>query len=176
MRALLILTAWLVCILGVLTPAAAQGPTLTVTAPQQGAVINDTTVTVQFQVNGLTMVPSSVPLAEAGKRPEANRPGEGHLHLMLDLQPVVVWDRNEPYTFQDVPPGEHHLMVEVANNDHSSLSPPVVQHIRFRIAGPETMPNTGSAAAGQPQYWSMLLVLGAVTLLATGLGLRRRVA
>lgn len=152
---------------GLLGPAVAQETTLTVKSPTEGATINGMTVQVDFNVQGITFVPSSVPLAEAGKRPDANRPGEGHLHLILDLQPVVVWERAEPYVFTSVPAGEHQLTVEVAQNDHSSLTPPVTQQIRFRTA--VALPNTGQRPADP------LFVLVAVALagLAAGTIIRR---
>lgn len=152
------------------TPAIAQGPTLNVTSPTDGATINGATVTVAFTVTGLKLVPTTVPIPEAGKRPDANRPGEGHVHLKLDLQPLVVWERGEPYTFDNVPAGEHQLVVELVNNDHSSLTPPVRQQLRFRNA--IVMPPTG---ASSPDYRSILLIaVIAVALALGGLMLHRK--
>ncbi len=176
MRWLLIVTVWSMLILSPLSAVAQEGPTLTVTAPKDGAVLKASNVTLKFDVTDFTFVPSNVPLAEAGKQPEANRPGEGHLHARLDLQPVVVLTRDEPYTFTNIPPGEHQLTVEVAQNDHSPFSPPVVQQIRFRTTGPETLPETGSQPALQSHVVPTLLVLGVLLVSAGGLLLRRRFA
>jgi hypothetical protein len=163
---------WIPLLLLLISPMqlVAQGPRVTVTEPAPNAVIMGSTVNVAFDVEGLTLVPSTVPLAEAGQRPEANRPGEGHLHFMLDLRPVVVWERAEPYTFTDVPGGAHQLVVELVNNDHSPLSPPVVQQIQFSTAAGTLMPNTGAAqAGGSTSSWLVagLFALG-VVVLATG--------
>jgi LPXTG-motif cell wall-anchored protein len=141
-------------------PAAAQGPELQVLSPTGQDVIQGSTVTVKFTASGISIVPTTVPVAEAGKRPEMNKTGEGHLHFMLDLQPLVVWEKMDAYTFTNVPPGEHQLMVELVQNDHSPLSPPVVQQIRFRTA--MLMPTTGSN-----ESWS-LLAAGALMLVALG--------
>ena len=130
-------------------------------------------LTVEFTVTGFTLVPTSVPVAEAGKHPEANRPGEGHLHFVLDLQPLVVWERDEPYTFTNIPPGEHLLMIELTNNDHSPLSPPITQQIQFRSEAPQELPVAGSGTAPLLDGGSALLVLG-VLLVAGGLIVRRR--
>ena len=160
-------------VLGASVPVRAQDTMLQVTSPRSDAVINNSDVAIEFQVNGFKLVPSNVPLSEAGKRPEANRQGEGHLHLMLDLQPVIVWEQNVPYTLQNVPLGEHQLMVEVVNNDHSSLSPPVMQRIRFRTA--MMIPSTGqqdSSAASQSQ----VMIVIATAFLAVGALLLRRKA
>jgi hypothetical protein len=144
MRWLLALLIVFLLIIEPIRSATAAGPELTVQTPADGAVIEGPNVQVAFTASGITIVPSSVPVAEAGKHPEANRPGEGHVHLVLDLQPLVIWYENDPYTFMAVPPGEHQLMVELVNNDHSSFSPPVMQRIRFRVADAQRLPKTGA--------------------------------
>lgn len=156
--------------------AAADTPSLSVTAPSQGAVINSSDVQVSFQVSGVQIVPSNVPMSEAGKHPEVNRPGEGHLHLVLDLQPLVLQYSNQPYTFHNVQPGAHQLMVELVNNDHSSLTPPVMQTIQFQSQAPQVLPVTGGAVDGvMPGLLAAglaLLVLGGVLALRSA-GTRR---
>ena len=141
----------------------AAGPGLTVSAPKNGAIIQDDTITVQFTATDIKLVPTNVPVAEAGKHPEANNSGEGHLHFVLDLQPLVVWTKADPYTFTAVPPGTHQLMVELVQNDHSSLSPRVMQMIQFQIA-PSVMPRTGANAVDT----GVLLSLFACCLLIAG--------
>jgi hypothetical protein len=147
--------------------AGAAGPELTVVAPQDGAVIEGADIPVTFTTSGITIVPTSVPVAEAGKHPELNRAGEGHLHFVIDLQPLVVWDRNAPYTLMNVPPGAHQLMVELVQNDHSSFSPPVMRQIQFRsTVAPAAMPRTGV----EPHADAPLRLLAlAVVLLILGL-------
>ena len=175
MRWLRIPLVLFVLILPAITPVVAAGPTLTVHSPQEGAVITESDVTVAFTAADFKIVPSTIPVSEAGKRPEANKPGEGHLHFVLDLQPLVVWDRTDPYTFTNVPPGEHQLMVELANNDHSSLSPRVMQMIRFKNS-PPMLPITGSGSAGASGMRVELFLLIAIFALACGLSLRRKIA
>lgn len=172
MRRLLMLVL-LLLILGPVMPVGAQGPELTVLSPKDGETISGTAVTVTFQTSGITLVPSTIPVSEAGKRPEANRPGEGHVHFMLDLQPLVVWERGDPFTFENVPPGEHQLTVELANNDHSPLSPPVVQVVQFRTGGaPQVMPTTGGTAAPAGLVLALLALVG-LLLMASGRAVRR---
>src|SRR5690349_22197553 len=115
MRRLRILSVLFVLALSSPSPAVAAGPELTVQSPVDGAVVEGDTVKVAFTASGLTIVPSSVPVSEAGKHPEANKPGEGHVHLVLDLQPLVIWEKTEPYSFSNVAPGQHQLMVELVN-------------------------------------------------------------
>jgi hypothetical protein len=171
MHRMIVFVAVLLLLLSPCSSAAQNNPELIVTAPSDGVTINGTDVTINFRLSGVKLVPTTVPLAEAGKRPEANRPGEGHLHFMLDLQPLVVWEQDASYTFSNVPPGEHQLMVELVNNDHSPLAPQVIKQIRFRTA--VMMPPTGTpgwhASAALP-LWSWL----ALTLIGAGWLLRDR--
>ncbi|MGH2354201.1 MAG: hypothetical protein ACRDJN_21560 [Chloroflexota bacterium] len=170
MRRLLTVTALLLLTLGLSTPGAAAEPQLTVVAPQDGAVIRGPNVTVEFNTSDITLVESTVPLEQAGQRPDANRPGEGHVHFMLDLQPLVVWEQDAPYTFTNVPPGEHQLMVELVQNDHGPLAPPVAQQIRFRTMA--YVPNSGAAPLALSRLAGGLLGLAALATVGGGL-LRR---
>jgi hypothetical protein len=113
-----------------------------------------------------------VPLSEAGKHPEVNHPGEGHLHFALDLQPLVVWEKSDPYTFPNIPPGDHQLMVELANNDHSSLSPRVMRQITFKTVMP--LPATGSSAAQPSRQPPASLLVAALAILAICAGVYAR--
>jgi hypothetical protein len=161
----------------------AQGRGLLVHSPMQGKTVNGSTVTVHFETPGIKVIASTVKLEEAGKHPEANHPGEGHLHLMLDLQPMVVWGQSDPYTFENVPPGDHVLSVEIVENDHSSFTPPLLQQIHFTSvaaptapAVPETitsLPNSGfTSVASQPATFALLTVSG--LLIVVGSRIRRR--
>lgn len=170
---------WLVLILsglllGTFGISSAQSPGLNVSTPAEGSSVDGTDVTVTFGVTGIAIVPSTVPLERAGLQPEANRPGEGHVHLMLDLGPIVVWSTADPYTFSNVPPGEHQLMVEIVNNDHSSLNPPVVRQIRFRSSAGQVLPRTGESSDSLPAAYVGLLALSGIAILGAGLVLRRR--
>jgi hypothetical protein len=154
----------------------AQSPSLEISGPAEGSTVEGTDVTVTFQVSGISIVPSPVPLEQAGQQPEANRPGEGHLHLMLDLGSLVVWSETTPYTFTNIPPGEHQLMVEIVNNDHSSLTPPVVRQVRFRTSASQVMPNTGVERSARPMSEAGLLAAIGLLIVGAGLVLRRRAA
>ncbi|CAN0492005.1 unnamed protein product, partial [Phaeothamnion confervicola] len=45
---------------------------------------------------------------------------QGHIHLTLDDRTYTVVYGTR-FTFRDVPPGEHHLVVVVARNDHTPV-------------------------------------------------------
>src|SRR5690606_32590829 len=85
-------------VLGILPGAVAAQAELTVNSPQNDATVDGTSVTVEFEASDFSIVPSDVPLEEAGQRPEANVEGEGHVHIMLDLMPIIVWESADPYT------------------------------------------------------------------------------
>ncbi|MBC8076397.1 MAG: hypothetical protein H7Y32_10015 [Chloroflexales bacterium] len=180
MRRLMVLAALLVFALGALPAQAATGPTLKLTSPTSEVAIVGSTVTVEFATSDWKIVSSQVDLSDYGMMPELNRPNEGHVHLSLDLWPLVVWQEAGAYTFTNVPPGEHQLKVELANNDHSSLNPPVVQVVRFRTtaaagtAAPTTMPRTAAGDVGA--VWNPALLLVALLLAAAGFFVRRRAA
>ena len=140
-----LLVVWLA-----LSPAATAAPQLQITSPTVGESVSGSAVRVSFQVSGVRLRPPPVKVSEAGEHPEQNSPEAGHLHMMLDLSPVVMWASQEPYTFEDVPPGEHQLMVEVVNNDHSPFSPPVVREVRFTVVAPPEVQGAREEA-GLPQ-------------------------
>ena len=174
MRQVCVLIVIVMLMLSVPDRAAAQGPTLSVTAPKDGATIDSDTVNITFTTSNIKLVPTTIPVAEAGKHPEVNRPGEGHLHFVLDLQPLVVWEKADPYTFTNVPTGQHQLMVEVVQNDHSSFSPPVIQHIQFRSGMPKGLPVTGADPMSDDTVMRALLALGILLIVGSGLIRARR--
>jgi hypothetical protein len=177
MRQVCVLIVIVMLMLSVPDPAAAQSPTLSVTAPKDGATIDSDTVNITFTTSNIKLVPTTIPVAEAGKHPEVNRPGEGHLHFVLDLQPLVVWEKADPYTFTNLPAGQHQLMVEVVQNDHSSFSPPVIQHIQFRSGMPKGLPVTGADPTFDDTVIRALLALGILLIVGSGLiRPRKRVA
>ena len=150
-------------------PAASADAELAVTSPANGVTVSGMNVTVRFRVAGIRLVPTNVPISQAGQRPDANRPGEGHVHFVLDTQPLVVWDRLDAYTFTDVPPGEHQLLVEVVQNDHGSFDQPVAQTIRFR-----TTALLGAAGGGpEPRHAGTPILFG-ICLAAAGSALAWR--
>lgn len=174
-RYLMLLILMTIVFFAAQSTASAQ-PGLTVSSPANDETINGSSVTISFEASEFSIVPSNVPLDQAGLQPEANVEGEGHVHFMLDLMPIIVWESTEPYTFTDVPPGEHTLMVELVNNDHSPLATPVVQQIQFRTNSDQLLANTGGGRAGSSgRYVALLVLLGTATM-GTGLVLRRKLA
>lgn len=76
---------------------------------------------VEYQVTGIRTV-------SPGGR---NRPGEGHVHVYLNNE-----EKRGPwnvFTFSDLPPGSHTVTVEVQENDHAPLNPPLEQSVTFTV-------------------------------------------
>jgi len=140
-RKKILMSIALVTIIAVLcTGCVTNPPELAITSPTDNAVINGSSVTVTVQVMNFNLV---------DKLGQANVAGEGHIHYFLDAvppteqgQPAItspgtyVPTTNTTYTWQNVAIGEHTLGVELVNNDHTPLNPPVVSVIRVTLQQP----------------------------------------
>ena len=76
--------------------------------------------------------------------------GQGHIHYYMDVdapttpgQPAVppagsawVTTANTTYTFKNVAPGQHTFSIELVNNDHTPLVPPVVVKSTVTVTAP----------------------------------------
>src|SRR5262249_10820704 len=126
-------------------PPLQDGPQVTILSPEDGATVQGDSITVRVQLKNFKQVPAPVPLSELGKHPELNRPGEGHVHLKLDLNPIVVLDKGDTYTFTNVPLGSHTLEAYLSNNDHADLSPVAEYEVEFKTVAASTSSNAPSA-------------------------------
>jgi len=123
-------------------PAGESSPgTVTITFPEEGAVVNGPTVTVQLT--------STVPIVTSGTM----TPGTGHHHLYLDADlteagvpvPTVpnsivhMGDASSSFTFEfdDVAYGPHRLIAVVADGAHVPLQPWVVDTVNFTVRAPQ---------------------------------------
>lgn len=112
-------------------------PSVVITTPEDGSTIPAGDVTVSVQVSNFNVV---------DKQGQANVPNEGHLHYFLDVdapttpgQPAIpasgVWAHvaDTTYTFGNVAAGTHTISVELVNNDHTPLNPPVVAKVTITV-------------------------------------------
>jgi hypothetical protein len=80
---------------------------------------------------------------------QANAPGEGHIHYFLDAEPPVMQGSpavtaagtyaattGTSHTWRNVGPGDHTFAVQLVNNDHTPLDPPVTRMIAVTAAVP----------------------------------------
>lgn len=103
-------------------------PKLTIVSPEEGSQILGSKVTVTFVVNNFIFTDYS-------KRPKKTA-GEGHMHVWLDeenpsLENTQKITKATTFTLEDVPQGNHELVLELVNNDHSSFNPAVQQLVIF---------------------------------------------
>jgi outer membrane protein assembly factor BamB len=107
----------------------ATAPNIAMT-PLDGATVNAGDVTVSAMALNFNLV---------NKLGQANAAGEGHIHYFIDVdaptdptKPAVTAagtyaaTTDTSYTWQNVAAGTHTFSVELVNNDHTPLSPPVV--------------------------------------------------
>jgi hypothetical protein len=88
----------------------AYQPQVMIVTPQADQVLQDTSVSVQFQVQDLPIFKDP----DLGLGP--------HLHLILDNQPYqAVYDLDHPIVFEDLTPGTHTLRVFASRPWHESF-------------------------------------------------------
>ncbi len=115
-------------------------PNVTITMPENGSTVSVGNVTVEVNVTNFTVVE---------KLGQAAVPGEGHIHYYMDTaipteqgKPAVpengsyAVSTNTSYTWENVTAGMHNFSVQLVNNDHTPLDPPVTA-IVYVTAGEE---------------------------------------
>lgn len=112
---------------------AAPVPLLKIDQPLDGQVIESYVVDLKFSLKNFTL--------KDYKTLPKNNPNQGHLHLWLDNENRTqdnarMYFKNDAYTFADVLPGKHTLVVELVNNDHSRFDPQIIQTIKFETQAP----------------------------------------
>jgi glucose/arabinose dehydrogenase len=113
-------------------------PAITIITPQENAILLPGNVIVSVQVQNFNLV---------DKLGQANVPGEGHIHYFVDVAPpttpgqiavtapgTYVPTSGTSYTWTNISAGRHNFSVELVNNDHTPLSPPVIQMVNVTIS------------------------------------------
>lgn len=118
---------------------AAEEFTAAITNLEDGATIEAGDIEVALDVGDFNVV---------DKLGEAAVAGEGHVHFYLNAgelpttpgEPAVTDDETTyhaeattSYTWQGVRPGEHIFAVQLVNNDHTPLEPPVTDEITVTV-------------------------------------------
>ena len=120
------------------TPTVAAGPGAEITTPADGSTVPAGDVQVSVSVSGFEIV---------NRLGEPAVEGEGHVHFYLDVseipttpgQPAVTAEgtyhaeATTSYSWPDVQPGEHTLAVQLVNNDHTPLDPPVTAEVTVTV-------------------------------------------
>ena len=116
----------------------ATSPAIKFVSPNNGDALAAGDLTVNVEASNFAVV---------AKQGQANGFGEGHIHYYLDVdapttqgQPAIptgtaTWAQSAStsYTFKNVAAGTHTISIELVNNDHTPLNPPVVQKITVTV-------------------------------------------
>ena len=115
----------------------AATPAISIRVPANNSVVPAGDVTIAVQVSNFKIVDTLGQPAAAG---------QGHIHYFMDVdapttqgQPAVTAQGTYAatiatiYTWKNVAPGTHTFSVELANNDHTPLNPPVVVKITVTV-------------------------------------------
>ncbi|MBI4188692.1 MAG: DUF4399 domain-containing protein [Chloroflexi bacterium] len=136
-------------------------PTLKIIQPAAGATLSPGSIHVMVEIGNFKLVPP-------GGTPAA---GEGHLHFYKDVdipttpgQPTFSAPGtykatpNTTATWDNVAPGTHTFGVQLVNNNHTPLSPPVTAKVTVTVTAPATTPapTTPSVKITQPANGSNL--------------------
>jgi len=113
-------------------------PTVIITVPKSGANLGVGSVTVTVKVSNFNI---------ANKLSQANVAGEGHINYFMDVDPPItpgqpavtapgtyVATTDTSYTWPNVPAGNHTFSVELVNNDHTPLTPPVIASVTVTVS------------------------------------------
>jgi plastocyanin len=106
----------------------------------------------------ISVKPSNFNIVNKMGQPAAS--GEGHIHYFMDVaaptapgKPAVtangtwVTTTDTSYTWHDVSPGMHNFSIELVNNDHTPLNPPVVDTVLINVpVVPMLVPSTPGAS------------------------------
>jgi len=120
---------------------------VTISEPAQGATINAGDVKVVVDVKKFNIV---------DKLDQNAEDGEGHVHFYIDAGEIPTKDgkpavtkegtyhaqATTEYVWPDVKAGEHTFAVQLVNNDHTPLKPPVIAQVTVEVkaAGGGTAP------------------------------------
>jgi plastocyanin len=112
-------------------------PIINIMQPSAGASLPAGKITISVDVSNFNLV---------DKLGQANVAGEGHIHYFIDVTPPTT--PGEPaitasgtyvptietsYTWKNVTTGQHTFSVELVNNDHTPLVPPVTKTVMVTV-------------------------------------------
>jgi plastocyanin len=114
-------------------------PMISISSPKNGADISGDSVTVMVNVSDFNLV---------NKLGKPNVAGEGHIHYFMDAliptapgKPAItapgtfVPTINTSFVWKNVTPRMHNFSVELVNNDHTPLTPPITDRVSVKVKG-----------------------------------------
>jgi len=106
-------------------PPAGNAISLDILSPLEGAIINSSAVGIHVNVTNFQLVDI------IANRPDM--PNQGHIHYFLDDKEQM--SKFTSVSYSNIPAGTHVIRVELVNNDHTSLVPPVFRQITITTTG-----------------------------------------
>lgn len=103
--------------------ACTNDPSLSIASPANNTIFNPETTTVNISLIILNFV--------------VGTPGagiDGHIHYSVNGGSVVMQYDTNPIVLNGLTPGSYNVLVELVNNSHQPLSPPVTASVNFTIA------------------------------------------
>jgi plastocyanin len=131
------------------TVTAGTGPSVMITSPADGATLTAGDIQVLAAISGFNLV------NKLGQEPVA---GEGHLHYYMDVdvpttpgQPAVTQEgtyavetTETSHTWTNVGAGTHIFAIQLVNNNHTPLEPPVFDSVTVTVEAIAEEPPAGS--------------------------------
>ena len=116
-----------------------------VLSPLDGETVAGPNAVLEVKVNGFVLTPPA----------KTNVSGQCHLKVSLDDQkPIEIWQAT--YTFPNLEHGQHHLRIELVQNNGQPYTDPIVRNVTFNLVGPVpapavtiTSPNEGVKSRGR---------------------------
>lgn len=143
-------TSLLLCffLLGFDRAQAAPVPLLKIDEPTDGQIIESYIVNLKYSLKNFTLKDYHQILK--------NNPNQGYLLIWLDreertAETAAKYYKDSPYTFADVLPGKHTLVVELVGNDGSPFDPPIAQTIKFETKAPLGSEEAPLSPSDQPK-------------------------
>jgi hypothetical protein len=147
---LVVVASALLTISGVQTASAA--PSTHFFSPQPDSRVAGPKVEVQIDAPGFKLVPAGTPVFE----------GEGHAHLLIDREPIaggeiipagvadIIHLGTPPFDVREVSlsPGNHTLVVQLADSAHRALKPVATGKVTFTVASGEAFRGNGPLTPG----------------------------
>lgn len=139
--AVFLLVVVLVAVAGLMactpTPTTIPQPVVTINSPPDVAELSADDVTVSISISDFNIV------QKLGESPTS---GEGHIHYYMDAEPPTTPGQpavtgpgtyaattETSHTWENVEPGTHTFSVQLVNNNHTPLQPPVIDKVTVTV-------------------------------------------
>ncbi len=139
-------------LLTIIIAGATGAPQIKITEPKENAVLTPGDVNVSVSVQDFSLVP---------RYGLANAAGEGHIHYFRDVAAPTAQGKiavtangtwfntvNTSFTWKNVTEGMHNFSVELVNNDHTPLSPPVTAEVNVTVKGGDPANSSKNVTVG----------------------------